>query len=167
MILNRDWHWGAISHKIGKSWCWNHGQNNKIEILHIYGCYRRWHKKTPCNWSLLKDKTTKVGLQTKIEYFQKKVDVRCKFIFIVFNYFLNDVLFFFLTHCPGLYAPSSVFEPCHTVISPGQYVESCQSDICNGGNDTCSSLEAYATECSNAGVCIDWRNATNGQCGKI
>uniref|UniRef100_A0A8C9X2I3 VWFD domain-containing protein n=1 Tax=Sander lucioperca TaxID=283035 RepID=A0A8C9X2I3_SANLU len=59
---------------------------------------------------------------------------------------------------------SSVFAPCHTVIPPGPFVKSCVSDICNNGNNTCSSLEAYATDCSNAGVCIDWRTATNGQC---
>lgn len=59
---------------------------------------------------------------------------------------------------------SSVFAPCHAVISPGPFVSSCASDNCNGGNNTCSSLEAYATECSNAGVCVDWRNATDGQC---
>lgn len=46
-------------------------------------------------------------------------------------------------------------------------MDSCVSDNCNGGNNTCSSLEAYATQCSNKGICIDWRNATNGQCGKI
>ncbi|XP_075325255.1 intestinal mucin-like protein [Odontesthes bonariensis] len=50
------------------------------------------------------------------------------------------------------------------VIAPGPFVSSCAYDICNGGNNTCSSLEAYATECSNAGVCIDWRNATDGLC---
>ncbi|XP_026148875.2 intestinal mucin-like protein, partial [Mastacembelus armatus] len=59
---------------------------------------------------------------------------------------------------------SSVFAPCHEVVSPGPFVTSCMSDNCNGGNNTCSSLEAYATECSNAGICIDWRDATNGQC---
>ncbi|KAM6950303.1 mucin-2-like [Lycodopsis pacificus] len=61
---------------------------------------------------------------------------------------------------------SSVFAPCNTVIPPGAFVTSCRSDICNSGNATgCASLEAYATQCSDAGVCIDWRNATNGQCG--
>lgn len=64
-------------------------------------------------------------------------------------------------------SPSSVFQPCHSVISPGPFVDSCVSDNCNGGNNTCSSLEAYATQCSNKGICINWRNATNGQCGKI
>ncbi|KAA8578863.1 hypothetical protein FQN60_011477, partial [Etheostoma spectabile] len=59
---------------------------------------------------------------------------------------------------------SSVFAPCHTVIPPGPFVKSCVSDICNNGDNTCSSLKAYATYCSNAGVCIDWRSATNGQC---
>uniref|UniRef100_A0A3B4UC19 Uncharacterized protein n=2 Tax=Seriola dumerili TaxID=41447 RepID=A0A3B4UC19_SERDU len=59
---------------------------------------------------------------------------------------------------------SSVFEPCHKVISPGPFVRSCVYDICKSDNNSCSSLEAYATECANGGVCIDWRNATNGQC---
>ncbi|XP_034437569.1 LOW QUALITY PROTEIN: intestinal mucin-like protein [Hippoglossus hippoglossus] len=59
---------------------------------------------------------------------------------------------------------SSVFDPCHSVIPPGSYVKTCISDICINGNNTCTSLEAYAAECSNAGVCINWRNATNGQC---
>ncbi|XP_042343147.1 mucin-2-like [Plectropomus leopardus] len=59
---------------------------------------------------------------------------------------------------------SSVFEDCHSVIPPGTYVTSCVTDNCNKDNKTCSSLEAYAAECANAGVCIDWRNATNGLC---
>ncbi|KAK2853380.1 hypothetical protein Q5P01_006041 [Channa striata] len=59
---------------------------------------------------------------------------------------------------------NSVFAPCHAVLSPENFVKSCVSDVCGETNDTCSSLEAYATECSNAGVCIDWRNATNGLC---
>lgn len=67
----------------------------------------------------------------------------------------------------SLNVPSSVFAPCHEVIPPGPFVTSCSSDICNGLNNTCSSLEAYATQCSNAGICIDWRTSTDGQCGKI
>nr|XP_029137732.1 intestinal mucin-like protein [Labrus bergylta] len=59
---------------------------------------------------------------------------------------------------------SSLFESCNSVISPAVFVASCRSDICNSGNFTCSSLEAYASECSNKGICIDWRNATNGLC---
>ncbi|XP_044000067.1 intestinal mucin-like protein [Gambusia affinis] len=59
---------------------------------------------------------------------------------------------------------SSLFTPCHSFISPSPFVSSCTYEICNGGNDTCSSLEAYAAECSKAGVCIDWRSDTNGLC---
>uniref|UniRef100_A0A3Q2TMI4 Intestinal mucin-like protein n=1 Tax=Fundulus heteroclitus TaxID=8078 RepID=A0A3Q2TMI4_FUNHE len=59
---------------------------------------------------------------------------------------------------------SSLFAPCHSVIAPGPFVTSCAYEICSGGNNMCSSLEAYAAECSSAGVCIDWRNATNGLC---
>ncbi|KAK5874657.1 hypothetical protein PBY51_019585 [Eleginops maclovinus] len=59
---------------------------------------------------------------------------------------------------------SSVFKACHKVVPPGPFVTGCVFDNCNLGNKTCTSLEAYATECSNEGVCIDWRNATNGRC---
>uniref|UniRef100_UPI0037E7A551 mucin-2-like n=1 Tax=Semicossyphus pulcher TaxID=241346 RepID=UPI0037E7A551 len=56
---------------------------------------------------------------------------------------------------------SSVFEPCLSVVPPGPFFNSCRSDNCN---TTCTSLETYAAECAKEGVCIDWRNATNGQC---
>ncbi|KAG7468762.1 intestinal mucin [Solea senegalensis] len=59
---------------------------------------------------------------------------------------------------------SSVFAPCNEYISPGPFVATCQSDICNYNNHTCESLDAYATECASEGYCIDWRNSTNGQC---
>ncbi|KAM9860597.1 mucin-5B-like [Aulostomus maculatus] len=59
---------------------------------------------------------------------------------------------------------SSVFTPCHTVVPPGPFLTSCVSDGCSAGNYSCSSLEAYATECSSAGVCVEWRNHTGGQC---
>uniref|UniRef100_A0A3B3VZS3 VWFD domain-containing protein n=1 Tax=Poecilia latipinna TaxID=48699 RepID=A0A3B3VZS3_9TELE len=62
------------------------------------------------------------------------------------------------------YGLCSLFTPCHSFISPAPFVSSCTYEICNGGNDTCSSLAAYAAECSNAGVCIDWRSDTNGLC---
>uniref|UniRef100_A0A669EMA0 VWFD domain-containing protein n=1 Tax=Oreochromis niloticus TaxID=8128 RepID=A0A669EMA0_ORENI len=53
---------------------------------------------------------------------------------------------------------SSLFAPCHTVVPPGPFVTSCVFDNCNLGKNSCCSLEAYATECSNEGICIDWRN---------
>ncbi|TNM90496.1 hypothetical protein fugu_002785, partial [Takifugu bimaculatus] len=59
---------------------------------------------------------------------------------------------------------SSVFEPCHKHVSPDSYLQTCESAKCNSANDTCSSLAAYAVACAEAGVCINWRNETNGQC---
>ncbi|XP_051915933.1 mucin-2-like [Hippocampus zosterae] len=61
---------------------------------------------------------------------------------------------------------SSVFEECHKVISPEDYYEACKFDVCHMPNSSvgCSSLEAYAMMCTAASVCIDWRNATQGQC---
>uniref|UniRef100_UPI0037E952F8 mucin-2-like n=1 Tax=Semicossyphus pulcher TaxID=241346 RepID=UPI0037E952F8 len=49
-------------------------------------------------------------------------------------------------------------------VPPGPFLVSCRTDNCYSTDVTCSSLEAYAAECSKEGVCIDWRNATNGQC---
>ncbi|KAL0968824.1 hypothetical protein UPYG_G00272340 [Umbra pygmaea] len=61
---------------------------------------------------------------------------------------------------------SSVFEPCHEVIPPQAFLEACKYDVCNMQTKSigCSSLEAYATMCTNHGVCIDWRPSTNGLC---
>uniref|UniRef100_A0A665WE72 VWFD domain-containing protein n=1 Tax=Echeneis naucrates TaxID=173247 RepID=A0A665WE72_ECHNA len=58
---------------------------------------------------------------------------------------------------------SSVFAKCQELVSPEAFVKSCIKDNCENGNK-CSSLEAYADECATAGVCIDWRNSTDGQC---
>uniref|UniRef100_A0A8C5NAB7 Intestinal mucin-like protein n=1 Tax=Gouania willdenowi TaxID=441366 RepID=A0A8C5NAB7_GOUWI len=59
---------------------------------------------------------------------------------------------------------SSVFAPCNNVIPPAPWIKTCVSDSCDSGENSCSSLEAYATQCSLAGICIDWRNSTNGLC---
>ncbi|KAF7657850.1 hypothetical protein LDENG_00021160, partial [Lucifuga dentata] len=59
---------------------------------------------------------------------------------------------------------SSVFELCYSAVSPEPFIKTCKSDVCEDGKTGCSSLQAYASECSNEGICIDWRNATNGQC---
>ncbi|XP_061622274.1 mucin-5B-like [Phyllopteryx taeniolatus] len=59
---------------------------------------------------------------------------------------------------------SSVFAGCHVLVPPEPFFASCVLDICGGGNHSCSSLEAYATQCSSEGICVDWRNRTEGQC---
>ncbi|KAM6989182.1 mucin-2-like [Tautogolabrus adspersus] len=64
----------------------------------------------------------------------------------------------------------SIFEECASVIPVFPFVSSCESDSCNGGieiphfNVTCAVLETYAALCAEAGICIDWRNRTNGMC---
>lgn len=59
---------------------------------------------------------------------------------------------------------NSVFEPCHTVVPVDSYFLACVKDVCD---NSCASLEAYATECAGAGVCLDWRDQTDGLCGQI
>ncbi|KAJ3593146.1 hypothetical protein NHX12_005482 [Muraenolepis orangiensis] len=59
---------------------------------------------------------------------------------------------------------SSVFSACHLHVSPTPYLTTCQTDLCSGDKNTCVTLAAYASECSMAGVCVHWRNATNGEC---
>uniref|UniRef100_A0A3Q3F2Q0 VWFD domain-containing protein n=1 Tax=Labrus bergylta TaxID=56723 RepID=A0A3Q3F2Q0_9LABR len=67
--------------------------------------------------------------------------------------------------------PSSIFEECASVIPAFPYISSCEIDGCNGGgieiphiNVTCIILETYADLCAEKGICIDWRNRTNGMC---
>ncbi|KAM3849863.1 uncharacterized protein ACN63O_020389 [Diretmus argenteus] len=61
---------------------------------------------------------------------------------------------------------SKVFEECHKVVPSDSFYQGCKYDSCHVSNITtgCSSLEAYALTCASAGVCINWRNSTNGQC---
>uniref|UniRef100_A0A665ULA5 Mucin 5.1, oligomeric mucus/gel-forming n=1 Tax=Echeneis naucrates TaxID=173247 RepID=A0A665ULA5_ECHNA len=63
---------------------------------------------------------------------------------------------------------SKLFEKCHKVIPPKAFYEACKSDVCHKLNSTlgCSSLESYAMLCAEASVCVAWRNATNGECGR-
>ncbi|XP_038855698.1 intestinal mucin-like protein [Salvelinus namaycush] len=59
---------------------------------------------------------------------------------------------------------SKVFEECHKAVSPDAFIQACRSDVCYNANSSCSSLEAYASECANKGICIDWRKSTDGEC---
>uniref|UniRef100_G3PLZ5 Mucin 5f n=1 Tax=Gasterosteus aculeatus aculeatus TaxID=481459 RepID=G3PLZ5_GASAC len=61
---------------------------------------------------------------------------------------------------------SSLFEACHTKIGYGPFVEACEFDMCHMHiqHIGCSSLQAYADACAEAGICIDWRTATDGIC---
>ncbi|XP_019406548.1 PREDICTED: mucin-5AC [Crocodylus porosus] len=61
---------------------------------------------------------------------------------------------------------SKVFEECHKVIPPEPFYKGCVFDGSHMRKSAilCSSLELYAFWCANRGVCIDWRNETNGTC---
>ncbi|XP_018416845.1 PREDICTED: mucin-5AC-like [Nanorana parkeri] len=63
---------------------------------------------------------------------------------------------------------SSVFEECHNVVPPEPFYQACVSDGCikTEGEVLCSSLQSYARLCGIEGVCIDWRDSTNGVCPK-
>ncbi|XP_070985515.1 mucin-5B-like [Oncorhynchus clarkii lewisi] len=61
---------------------------------------------------------------------------------------------------------SKVFESCHKIIPYEPFLVACIFDACNMDDVTigCTSLQTYADACAQAGVCIEWRNYTNGQC---
>ncbi|XP_059615285.1 hemocytin [Phlebotomus argentipes] len=50
-----------------------------------------------------------------------------------------------------------VFAQCHLVVDPIMYVSACQKDLCRNEKGSCESLAAYARECAQNGICIDWR----------
>ena len=62
--------------------------------------------------------------------------------------------------------PHSLFAQCHAVAPPQHYYDACVFDSCfvPGSGLECASLQTYATLCAQKGICIDWRNHTNGAC---
>ncbi|KAM8804852.1 IgGFc-binding protein [Eudromia elegans] len=66
--------------------------------------------------------------------------------------------------CAILTQPGGPFQPCHAVVPPQSYFESCVYDQCATNSSTeqlCSDLEAYAMACSQAGVTLgDWSAGT-------
>uniref|UniRef100_W5N613 Zonadhesin, like n=1 Tax=Lepisosteus oculatus TaxID=7918 RepID=W5N613_LEPOC len=67
------------------------------------------------------------------------------------------------TSCGMIIDPQGVFQPCHSVVPPEVFLESCVYDQCGTGGDTvalCLALQSYAALCAQAGVPIDWRNKT-------
>ncbi|KAF4101146.1 hypothetical protein G5714_017578 [Onychostoma macrolepis] len=66
------------------------------------------------------------------------------------------------TRCTVLKSP--VFERCHKLVPPEMFYASCVYDLCACGSNTdeclCDVLEAYASECREAGVILQWRSPT-------
>ncbi|KAL7991163.1 hypothetical protein Chor_012818 [Crotalus horridus] len=65
--------------------------------------------------------------------------------------------------CRLIADPTGPFGQCHAVVDPTHFLENCVYDVClTQGQQTsvCHGLQAYAASCSNAGVCVEWRNST-------
>uniref|UniRef100_A0A3P8USY2 VWFD domain-containing protein n=1 Tax=Cynoglossus semilaevis TaxID=244447 RepID=A0A3P8USY2_CYNSE len=63
---------------------------------------------------------------------------------------------------------STVFMPCHHVVAPEPWFGACVYDMCACGANSdeclCDALEAYASQCRDAGVVLHWRSRS--LCGK-
>uniref|UniRef100_A0A3B4UL11 Kielin cysteine rich BMP regulator n=1 Tax=Seriola dumerili TaxID=41447 RepID=A0A3B4UL11_SERDU len=57
---------------------------------------------------------------------------------------------------------SAVFKPCHRVVPPDPWYGACVYDLCACGANSdeclCDALEAYASQCREAGVVLQWRS---------
>ncbi|CAG5117516.1 unnamed protein product, partial [Candidula unifasciata] len=64
----------------------------------------------------------------------------------------------------GIILVDPAFIPCHNVVDPAPYDDSCQSDCCssNSASCLCDSLEAYSRACMDKGVKLNWRK--QGRC---
>ncbi|XP_059510634.1 mucin-2-like [Stegostoma tigrinum] len=60
----------------------------------------------------------------------------------------------------------NLFKKCKNRQDLTNYVKACQYDHCavNSTETDCTSLEAAAMICNAAGICVDWRDSTNGLC---
>ncbi|XP_049330378.1 mucin-2-like isoform X2 [Astyanax mexicanus] len=58
---------------------------------------------------------------------------------------------------------TDLFKECHPYVSPDNYFTGCQFDSCHVTNPAvvCTSLQTYASACSQFGICLHWRNHTN------
>ncbi|XP_067245483.1 kielin/chordin-like protein [Chanodichthys erythropterus] len=66
------------------------------------------------------------------------------------------------TRCAVLKSP--VFERCHKVVPPKMFFASCVYDLCACGSNIdeclCDVLEAYSSQCREAGIILQWRSPT-------
>ncbi|XP_072266263.1 IgGFc-binding protein-like [Pyxicephalus adspersus] len=67
------------------------------------------------------------------------------------------------TVCGIITDPSGIFKDCHSLVNPNNFFENCVLDMCyTQGESTslCYAVQAYAQQCSDAGVCVEWRSDT-------
>ncbi|XP_071358816.1 mucin-2-like [Trachinotus anak] len=56
------------------------------------------------------------------------------------------------------------FSNCREYVNLNLTKKNCEFDSCGNKGSPCSSLEQAAEECKSAGICIEWRQLTNGSC---
>ncbi|KAM3931812.1 zonadhesin-like [Leptodactylus fuscus] len=67
------------------------------------------------------------------------------------------------TVCGIITDTSGIFKDCHAIVNPDHFFENCVLDMCftdGESNALCYAVQAYAQQCMNAGVCIEWRSDT-------
>ncbi|XP_059841964.1 zonadhesin-like [Hypanus sabinus] len=67
------------------------------------------------------------------------------------------------TACGMITDPTGLFKECHAKVLPKNYFDNCVYDMCmdDGQSRTlCFALQTYADLCTQAGVCVEWRNNT-------
>ena len=67
------------------------------------------------------------------------------------------------TRAPCQALVSSVLSSCSPLVSPDQYLVSCERELCQGPADpqevVCQWVGEYATTCREEGLCLEWREA--------
>ena len=67
------------------------------------------------------------------------------------------------TRAPCQALVSSVLSSCSPLVSPNQYMVSCERELCQGPADpqevVCQWAGEYATTCRQEGLCLEWREA--------
>ncbi len=84
--------------------------------------------------------------------------ILCGIFIVNVNIWCFQIIYFFLR----------LFKACHSYVSPKNFILGCEYDSCHKSNPAvvCTSLQSYARACSQAGICIHWRNYTN-LCSKL
>uniref|UniRef100_A0A8C9ESW0 VWFD domain-containing protein n=1 Tax=Pavo cristatus TaxID=9049 RepID=A0A8C9ESW0_PAVCR len=76
-----------------------------------------------------------------------------------------EVSMMMVINSPFLFCPvyTGIFKDCHNKVPPENFFNNCVYDMCfteGEATSLCYGLQAYAESCINAGICIEWRNAT-------
>jgi hypothetical protein len=64
---------------------------------------------------------------------------------------------------------TNIFAECESIVESKPHYENCMIDICNVDDPEeffCSALNAYATQCAQNNVILEWRNEVP-ECGKL